>query len=130
MLRRAGVQGEVRARGQRPRRCRRGREHDGRGDRRSRRRAPRVALRRDAANPAKSTVSRLKQCFEYVAHELTHMWWGDLVTFAWWDDIWLNESFATIVGFKCAASRRPEWRLWRDFLLQAIRAFDLDALAS
>ena len=83
-----------------------------------------------AADPAKATVSRLKQTFEYVAHELTHMWWGDLVTFAWWDDIWLNESFATIIGFKCVASCRPQWRVWRDFILQAIRAFELDALAS
>jgi puromycin-sensitive aminopeptidase len=83
-----------------------------------------------AADPAKATVGRLKQCFEYIAHELTHMWWGDLATFAWWDDIWLNEAFATVIGFKCVAECRPRWRLWRDFILQAIRAFELDALAT
>ena len=83
-----------------------------------------------AADPARATVSRLKQTFEYVAHEITHMWWGDLVTFAWWDDIWLNEAFATLVGSKCVQARRPQWRLSRDFVFDATRAFELDALAS
>ncbi|OLC53939.1 MAG: hypothetical protein AUH85_12965, partial [Chloroflexi bacterium 13_1_40CM_4_68_4] len=83
-----------------------------------------------AADPENASTAQLKQTFEYVAHELTHMWWGDLVTFAWWDDIWLNEAFATFVGHKCNDGCRPEWRFWRDFILQVVVGFELDALAS
>ncbi len=83
-----------------------------------------------AANPAKASTAVLKQTHEYVAHELTHMWWGDLATLAWWDDIWLNEAFATFVGHKANAALRPRWRFWRDFLHRARSAFSLDALAS
>jgi alanyl aminopeptidase len=47
---------------------------------------------------------------EIVAHELAHMWFGDLVTMAWWDDLWLNESFASWMGDKGAAEAFPEFR--------------------
>lgn len=90
-------------------------------------------LRVLAADPQKASLAALKQCYEYVAHELTHMWWGDLVTFAWWDDIWLNEAFATFVGHKANDALRPGWRFWRDFLWppgQLPRGFELDALVS
>src|SRR5439155_1687418 len=49
-------------------------------------------LRVLAADPENASTAQLKQTFEYVAHEVTHMWWGDLVTFAWWDDIWLDDA--------------------------------------
>src|SRR5439155_7254421 len=87
-------------------------------------------LRVLAADPENASTAQLKQTFEYVAHEVTHMWWGDLVTFAWWDDIWLNEAFATFVGHKCNEASRPHWRFWRDFILQVVVGFELDALAS
>jgi puromycin-sensitive aminopeptidase len=64
------------------------------------------------------------------AHELTHMWWGDLVTMRWWTDLWLNESFASFVGEKATAALNPEWRYWRDFVADNTSAFNLDALAS
>ncbi|MGH2452060.1 MAG: M1 family metallopeptidase, partial [Candidatus Limnocylindria bacterium] len=77
-----------------------------------------------------ATTATLKSVFSVAAHELTHMWWGDLVTMAWWNDLWLNESFASFVGEKCTAELNPEWRYWRDFVAENARAFSLDALAS
>jgi len=50
-----------------------------------------------------------------VAHELAHQWFGDLVTMKWWDDIWLNESFATIMAYKAVDSIHPEWRIYENF---------------
>ena len=49
-----------------------------------------------------------------VAHELAHMWFGDLVTMRWWDDLWLNESFAEYLGHRCCAVVTP-YPLWTDF---------------
>lgn len=83
-----------------------------------------------AADPVRASVAARKSIFNTVAHELTHMWWGDLVTMKWWDDLWLNESFATFVGTKTSADLLPEWGLWRDFVAALSRPFQLDALAS
>jgi tricorn protease interacting factor F2/3 len=49
-------------------------------------------------------------------HEIQHQWFGDLVTMKWWDDIWLNESFATFMSYKMTARLHPEWDSWSDFL--------------
>ncbi len=83
-----------------------------------------------AADPQQAAEDTLKDIFYTAAHELTHMWWGDLVTMAWWNDLWLNESFATFVGWKATADLVPEWGMWRDFVATLARPFALDALVS
>ncbi len=49
-------------------------------------------------------------------HEIAHMWFGDLVTMKWWDDLWLNESFAAFLEHKMLDRFHPEWDVWKDFL--------------
>jgi puromycin-sensitive aminopeptidase len=83
-----------------------------------------------AADAQQASTHTLKGIFYTAAHELTHMWWGDLVTMAWWNDLWLNESFATFVGYKVVADLVPEWGMWRDFVATLQRPFSLDALVS
>jgi puromycin-sensitive aminopeptidase len=83
-----------------------------------------------AADERTATTAAFKRIFSVVSHELTHMWWGDLVTMAWWNDLWLNESFASFVGEKATADQNPEWGYLRDVVAQATPAFNLDQLAS
>ena len=83
-----------------------------------------------AADTKTASTATFKAVFSVAAHELTHMWWGDLVTMAWWNDLWLNESFASFVGEKCTSSVNPEWRFWRDVVAQNTPAFNLDSLVS
>ncbi|MSQ23927.1 MAG: M1 family peptidase [Chloroflexi bacterium] len=83
-----------------------------------------------AADPATAATAAYKRIYSVVSHELTHMWWGDLVTMAWWNDLWLNESFASHVGEKCTDALNPEWGYRRDIVSQATSAFNLDQLVS
>jgi aminopeptidase N len=59
-----------------------------------------------------STLQDRQTVFSIQAHEMAHQWFGDLVTMGWWDDTWLNESFASWLAAKETAARNPEWRWW------------------
>ena len=61
-------------------------------------------------DPARTTESGRQRIFTVVAHEMAHQWFGDLVTMAWWDDLWLNEGFASWMEAKSSADLNPSWQ--------------------
>ena len=75
-----------------------------------------------------ATLNEQKRAAEVICHELAHMWYGDLVTMAWWDDLWLNEAFATWMAFAIVDDWKPEWKMWLDFQHGTASALELDAL--
>ncbi|KAL4938670.1 hypothetical protein BDV06DRAFT_225769 [Aspergillus oleicola] len=74
--------------------------------------------------------TRYKNRIAYVvAHELAHQWFGNLVTMDWWDELWLNEGFATWVGWLAVDHFYPEWNIWSQFVAEGVQqAFQLDSL--
>jgi aminopeptidase N len=63
-------------------------------------------------DPKSSSAETKQRIYEVIAHEMAHMWFGDLVTMAWWDNLWLNEGFASWMGSKCTAHFNPQWEVW------------------
>jgi len=63
-----------------------------------------------------SDTFRKRIIAEVISHELAHMWFGNLVTMKWWDDLWLNESFATYLAYKAVNKNYPEFRIMKDFV--------------
>lgn len=76
----------------------------------------------------RSPVSQKKAFGMVVAHELSHQWFGDLVTPAWWDDIWLNESFANYMGYTIGGQWRPDLDIADGALAEGFAAMNTDAL--
>jgi puromycin-sensitive aminopeptidase len=79
-------------------------------------------------DPAAATQPELQNVVDVIAHELAHLWFGDLVTMRWWNGIWLNEAFATFMEIRCTDAYKPEWDRWTTFGLERSPAFDVDAL--
>ena len=80
-------------------------------------------------DPENSSAGTRQRVAEVVAHEMAHMWFGDLVTMQWWDDLWLNESFASWMGTKAVDWLFPDWQMWTQFVnMDTNRALSLDGL--
>ena len=80
-------------------------------------------------DPDNSSAGTRQRVAEVIAHEMAHMWFGDLVTMEWWDDLWLNESFASWMGNKAVDWLFPEWEMWTQFVnMDTNRALSLDGL--
>jgi tricorn protease interacting factor F2/3 len=65
----------------------------------------------------RTSMSTRQSLTSLIAHEVAHQWFGNLVTMRTWDDLWLNESFATFADFKALEALFPEWESWNDFLI-------------
>ncbi|GBE25097.1 aminopeptidase N [bacterium BMS3Bbin02] len=79
-------------------------------------------------DPNTATHAELDRVAEVVAHELAHMWFGDLVTMGWWEGVWLNEAFATFMENKAVEAFKPEWNRWLGFATSRQSALEIDAL--
>jgi alanyl aminopeptidase len=82
------------------------------------------------SDPKTDTEERQRRYASIAAHELAHQWFGDLVTTAWWDDIWLNEAFATWMSSKIIAAWHPEWTSRLTDLKSKFDVMQVDSLAS
>ncbi|XP_021377931.1 uncharacterized protein LOC110466016 isoform X1 [Mizuhopecten yessoensis] len=81
--------------------------------------------------PGVSSESNKQRVTTVITHELAHQWFGNLVTLDWWDDLWLNEGFATFVEYFGADHKFPDWTYFDIFTIEQVqRAFDFDALVT
>ena len=81
-------------------------------------------------DPGAASQPELQRVAAVINHELAHMWFGDLVTMAWWEGIWLNEAFATFMETACTDAYRPDWHVWSTFCRSRASALATDALGT
>ncbi|XP_073943303.1 suppressor of ER stress-induced death [Choristoneura fumiferana] len=87
-----------------------------------------IAMLYDSGNSPTTAKARVASV---VAHEIAHQWFGNLVTPAWWSDIWLNEGFASYVEYVAVDAVEKTWKLMEVFVLNEVQSvFKLDALTS
>lgn len=81
--------------------------------------------------PGASSESNKMRVASVVSHELAHQWFGNLVTMEWWDDLWLNEGFASFVEYYGVNATEPDWKVLDQFVVaDLVYAFSLDGLAN
>jgi aminopeptidase N/puromycin-sensitive aminopeptidase len=78
-------------------------------------------------DPKTASVGAKKEVALVIAHEMAHQWFGDLVTMQWWDNLWLNEGFATWMENKAVAAMHPEWNLDQTVAAGMDNTLNLDA---
>lgn len=85
-------------------------------------------------DPKATTLSVKHYVATVIAHELSHQWFGNLVTMKWWNDLWLNESFADMMEYVAIDNLEPDWNIWLDFatsdVVSALRRDSLDGVQS
>jgi len=79
-------------------------------------------------DPANASSEDQSTAFQVLVHEIAHQWFGDLVTMSWWDNLWLNESFATWMQKKATDHFHPEWKIWTKALWDKQNAMDQDSV--
>lgn len=81
-------------------------------------------------DPKVTSIASKQYIASVISHELSHQWFGNLVTMKWWDDLWLNESFATVMASVALDALHPDWNTWLDFnISEAVYALRRDSLA-
>lgn len=86
------------------------------------------------ADPKTISISSRQWIATIITHELAHQWFGNLVTMRWWNNLWLNESFATLMEYIATDNLFPDWNIWLDFMtretISALRRDSIEGVQS